>query len=102
MITWVRTGDIRDGKARPAAEWALKIAAYINETFETNIIVQRNVAGPVNQLHWVSTYDSLASVEETSAKISEDPGYQQLMAELVEDPLFFAASVVDNLFRSIP
>jgi hypothetical protein len=102
MITFVRTADIRDGKAQPAIEWALKVAAYLNETLQTNVAVQRNVAGPVNQLHWFSTHDSLASVEEIGAKIQVDAGYQQLLAESNEDPLFFANSVVDNLYQSIP
>jgi len=102
MITFVRTADIRDGKAPQAIEWALKIAAHLNETLQTNFAVQRNVGGPVNQLHWVDTYDSLGALEVILAKIQEDDGYRQLLAETVEDPLFFANSVVDNLYRSIP
>ena len=102
MITWVRTADIREGKNMVAIEWALKIAAYVNETFKTNVSLQRNVTGQVNRLHWVATYQSLASFEELMAKLIQDEGYQQLLAESAELELFFASSIVDNLYQSIP
>lgn len=39
----------------------------LNETLQTNVTVYRNVAGPVNQVHWVSARDSFASGEEIAA-----------------------------------
>ncbi|MGB3716088.1 MAG: hypothetical protein WA996_16810 [Candidatus Promineifilaceae bacterium] len=102
MITWVRTAEIRDGKALPAIEFGLKVAGYVNDKFGLNVTVERNVTGKLNQLHWVVTYDSLAAFEEAAAATSADEGYQQLLAESSENELFFANSVVDNLFQSIP
>ena len=102
MITWVRTADIRDGKGPAAIEWALKVSAYVNEAFKTNVSLQRNVAGQLNQVHWVATYQSLAGLEELMARLIEDDGYQQLLAESAEQELFFASSIVDNIYQSIP
>jgi len=101
MITFVRTGDIQDGKAMQAIEWAVKISAYINETFETNISVQQNVAGQINQLHWVSTFESLGDFEVLMGKLMEDADYQQLIAESGEKGLFSANSLVDSFYRTI-
>ncbi|MGB3715759.1 MAG: hypothetical protein WA996_15135 [Candidatus Promineifilaceae bacterium] len=102
MFSWVRTVDIRDGKALPAIEFGLKIAGYVNDKFGLNVAVQRNVTGMVNQLHWVVIYDSLTSFEEATAATTADEGYQQLLAESAEKELFFANSAVDSLYQSIP
>lgn len=102
MFTWVRTADIRDGKALPAVEFGLKIAGYVKDRFGLEVSLERNVTGKINQLHWVVTYDSLASFEEIVAATNADDGYQQLLVEATEKELFFANSVVDNLYQSIP
>jgi hypothetical protein len=102
MITWVRTADVRDGKALPAVEFGLKVAGYVNDKFGLEVSLERNVTGMLNQLHWVVTYDSLAAFEEIVAATSADEGYQQLLAEATEKELFFAKSVVDKLYQSIP
>ena len=102
MITFVRTADIHDGKAPAAIEWALKVAAYINENYGTNIAVQRNVAGKINQLHWVNTHETMNEAMELGAKLNMDDSFRQLMVESSEQGLFAANSVVDNFYQSIP
>lgn len=102
MITWVRTAKVHDGKLLPAIEWGLKVTAYVNETFGINASMHRNVAGPLNMVQWVDTYDSLASFEEISAKIIADPGYQGLLAEANEQGLFRGESIEDFLYQSLP
>jgi hypothetical protein len=101
MITWVRTAEIRDGKRLEAVQWALKTAAYVNETFDLNVTVQSNVSGQLNQLHWVATYESMADFEEASSKIFEDAGYQQLAREATEQQLYFGSSLNDSFYRTI-
>jgi hypothetical protein len=102
MITFVRTADINDAKAPMAVEWALKVAAYINEKYGTNVSIQQNVGGKVNQLHWVDMYESMDESLGLGAKLNMDEGFQQLMAEAGEQGLFAANSVVDNYYQSIP
>jgi hypothetical protein len=102
MITFVRTADIHDGKAPMAIEWALKVAAYINEKYGTNVSIQQNVGGKVNQLHWVDMYETMDESLALGAKLNMDEGFQQLMAEAGEQGLFAANSVVDNYYQSIP
>ena len=102
MYTWVRTADIHDGQLLPAMEWALKVTSYVNDNFGMNAVVQRNVTGKQNQLHWVATHDSLASIEEVGAATFADEGFQQMMAESAELGLFIAQSVEDNIYQTIP
>ncbi len=102
MITFARSADIRDGKQQPAIAWALKVAAYVNDNLGTNFQVMINVAGKINQLHWVGTFDSLASFDASAGKINNDAGYQELLAEGTSEELFFANTLMDRLFRTVP
>ena len=102
MITWVRKADIHDGKVQEAFSWASKVANYVNKKFEgVNVQVVRNVGGPVNQLRWVSTYESLASFEKMSKTIEADDGYQTLLAEIRQQVAFIGTSVVDSLYETV-
>jgi len=81
--------------------FAVKVATYITENLGTQIQVLRNVGGPVNQVHWIATYESLAEYEASMKKIENDEGYQGLLGELQEPSLYIVSSVVDNLYESI-
>ena len=63
--------------------------------------VVRNVGGPVYQIHWVSTYDSLAAYDRTIKKIEADEDYQELLAEVREQALFIGTSVSDSLYEAV-
>ena len=102
MFTFVRTADVRDGQILPAIEWALKVSGYLNDKFGLNIIVQRNLTGKTNQLHWVDNHDSLSRIEEVGAAIFADEEYQQMVADANERGLFFGQSIEDNIYQSIP
>ncbi|UCC54230.1 MAG: hypothetical protein JSV68_09710 [Anaerolineaceae bacterium] len=103
MITAVRSATIQQGTAIEAAfEWAVKVAMYLNENLGMNTKVQRNVAGSVYQVHWVTTVESLAQVDEVFQRMQADEGYGSLLAEAREQGLFDVSSIVDNLYQSIP
>lgn len=102
MITWVRTANIHDGKIQEAFSWAAKAANYINKKFEgVNVQVARNVGGPIYQVHWVATYQSLASFEKLGKQIESDEGYQGLLAEIRQQAAFIGTSVVDSLYETV-
>lgn len=101
MITWVRSANINHGKQAGAIEWAVRVSVTINEALGTNIGVQRNVAGPVNQIHWVATYDSLAAFEQMAAGILQNEAYLQLIAESTEANFFDTHSINDSLYQSV-
>jgi len=103
MITEVVSANLQQGVALDAAfEFAIKAAMYLNENLGTNTQVQRNVSGPVAQLHWATTHESLAQVEERQQKMQADEGYNSLIAEAREQGLFVASSLVRNLYQSVP
>lgn len=101
MITWVRTANINHGKYETAIEWAIRVSAYVNEKYGTNVRVQVNVAGPYNQLHWAASYDSLAGLEDLTNKLMMDEGYRDLLRETTEAENFETKSVVDAIYRTI-
>jgi len=101
MITFVRSADSNDGTALVAIAWALKVAAYVNGNYGTNISVQQNVGGKVNQVHWVATFESMNESVELGDKLLQDEGYLELLAEANDQGLFSANSIVDNYYRSI-
>jgi hypothetical protein len=101
MITWVRTANVNNGMFQSAMEWALRASAYVNEKYGTNVSVHMNVAGPVNQLRWVATYESLTAFDDVVMQLLTDEGYAALLAETSEASHFAAASVEDAMYRMI-
>jgi len=102
MITWVRTAGIQDGKLDEAFGWAVKVAGYINKKFKgANIQVVRNIGGPVYQLHWVGTYETLAAFESQWKQIEGDRGFRSLLTEIRKKRALVGPSVADSLYESI-
>ena len=102
MITQVRTATVHDGKLPEAVEFGLKVVAYVNDKFpESTPQMIRNVGGPLYELHWVSTFETLASYEDLSKRLEADQGYQELLAEVRQARLFVASSVVDHLYETV-
>jgi len=101
VVYFVRTASIRAGKAKEALAWAAQIATYVNQKHPGfNVQVLHNVAGPLNQIHWVGTCESLAAFEQIFMKLQTDPSYEALVAGAPE--LFVEGSAVDNLYRTLP
>lgn len=61
MITTVRTFTPQDGKEQEAIAALVEITSYINENHDGNVHVERNMTGPLNKVHIVGEYESLAS-----------------------------------------
>jgi hypothetical protein len=101
MITWTRSANINHGKHLAAVAWAHKVSAYVNDNFGTNITVNGNVAGPVNQLHWIGSFASLAEFEAITSQIVRDTEYNQLLEESSAANLFATPSFEDTLYYSL-
>ena len=102
MITQVRTAAVHDGKFPEAIEFGLKVVAYINDKFpELNAQLVRNIGGPLYELHWVSTTETLASYDDLGKRLEADQGYQELVAEIRQAGVFVASSLVDHLYETI-
>jgi len=102
MYTWTRTANIHDGKLQDAFVWAVKVMKYINQKYPgTNIYVARNVDGPLYQVRWFATYDSLASYETFRKQIESDEGYRGLLAEIRGQDVLIGTSIVDSLYERI-
>ena len=102
MITQVRTAAVHDGKLPEAIEFGLKVVAHVNDKSpELSVQLVRNVGGPLYELHWVSTFETLASYEDILKRLEADQGYQELVAEIRQAGVFVASSLVDHLYETI-
>ena len=100
MLYFVRSATIRQGKYEETFQWAVKIAAWVNENYpDVNVRVLRNVSGPGFQVHWVATCESLALFGEISAKLNADPGYQDVIAGGEE--FLVQKSLVDAFYEQV-
>jgi hypothetical protein len=102
MITFTRTANIRQGNLEAGFEWAVKVTMVIKQNLGQDFQVHRNVTGSPFQVHWSTTYDSLAAFETIAAKIAEDEDYLALLIEQREHEYLDTSSIQDRLFASIP
>lgn len=102
MITSVVTADIHDGKLADAFAWAAKAAGYVSKQLGTNLQIARNIGGLLYQVHFVSTFASLAEFEQFSNKLQADPGYQELVTQARQEELLIGRSIVTHLYESVP
>ena len=102
MITTVRSASISPGKIDEGFAFAVEIAHYINENLPgTTVQVLRNIGGKMAQVHWVSTYESLAAYEAYWTKLENDAGFKEKLAEARGNELYVADSIVDSLYQTI-
>jgi len=101
MITVVRTANIHDGKIDAAFAWAVKIAKYGRDKLGMNTQVARNIGGELYQLHWVSTYPSLADAEKATKHAEGDEGFKALVGEARQQGLLVGTSIKDSIYESV-
>ena len=78
------------------------MVALLNDKFpDLNVQLIRNVGGPLYELHWVSSTETLASYEDVTKRIEAEQGYQALVAEIRQAKVFVASSLVDRLYETI-
>ena len=101
MVYLERSAEIVGGKGIGAMEFAVKVASYVNDNYPgLNVQVLRNVGGKIAEVHWVSSYESLAAFEEAFAKIGADPGYQEIVT--TAEGLFDHSTRVTRLYQTVP
>jgi hypothetical protein len=98
MITFIRTAAIAPGKTMEALQFAKKVSEYIKSKHDGAPHVSTPVGGNPNRISWVSTYASLAEMEERSAKLLSDPEYLAMVASAAS--LFLPGTVHDEIWRS--
>ena len=101
-IYWTRTGEVATGKFAPALEFALAVAAYVDEAFPEDppvtIKVLTNIGADLGQIHWVRKYESLAHYADYAGKVEADEKYQVMVADMHDAELF--VSFADRLYAA--
>lgn len=103
MIYWVRTASISGNAMDAGFAWAVKVAGWVNGKLPgANVQVLRNVSGPLQEVRWIMTADSLAELEQRTAAVEGDAEYQAMIAEARSGGLFVQGTLRDSIFRTIP
>ena len=66
-----------------------------------DIQLMGNVAGKVNQLHWVATFESLAELEASMGKLGSNSDYEAMVADAAAQGLFATGSFSDSIYRTL-
>jgi hypothetical protein len=101
MVYLVRSARAQQGRSQAALPWAFQVATYLNENYpQVNVEVLRNINGPIDQVHWVARYESLAALEEIRNTLAKDDAYQELVGAF--QTIFVLESAVDNIYATVP
>jgi hypothetical protein len=99
MINYVRSAYHKEGKGQEAWAWVIKLATYVNETYEdVSVQLNRNFNGPTNQVHWVQAFGSLAEVDAFIQKLNKDEKWAELYAQGEE----LWTGRIDNYYVTVP
>ena len=102
MITVLRSAQVNQGASgQEVFEWSVKVAIFLNKNWGTDTKVHSIFGGNVFQVNWITTYDSLAHLEELSQKFESDPAYISMINEARDASYFRTDSVCDTVFRAV-
>jgi hypothetical protein len=62
--------------------------------------VWRNIDGPIDEVHWVVRYASLAVLERTKDQLDQDEAYQELVGAF--QSIFDLSSAKDRHYKAVP
>ena len=81
MVYVVSNASAAIGKQKEARELAIKVAEYWKQHFKPiSIEVLQNIHGPLNRIHWVAKWDSMAAAEKAIESAAGDSEAQSLGA----------------------
>jgi len=101
MVYLVRSARAQQGRAQAALPFFVGVANYLKEHYpQMSPEVLRNINGPIDQVHLVVRYESLAVLEATRKKLDNDDEYQELVGAF--QSIFVLDSAVDNIYETVP
>jgi hypothetical protein len=99
MITYIRTAVALSGKSLEFAAFAKEMAEIINRVTGTKPVVATAFGGNANEIAWISQGDSLAQMEEVSAKLVADADYRAALKKA--EHLAVPGMTRDHVWRHI-
>jgi len=87
------------GKIFDLLAFAKEAASAIKSANGTVVSVSTSIGGVVGEVAWTSTYESLAQMEERTAKMMADAGYTALLKRA--DGLVVPGATRDQIWRTI-
>ncbi len=100
MYYWLRSLDVKGGKGREARQWAMALEKLLNEKDPAHTChACMELFGATGRIYAVTTFPSLAELEQSRDMINADEAYIALAAEAAE--YFVDASRHDTLLQTI-
>jgi hypothetical protein len=99
MIVFSRTASIAPGKTPSAMAFAKEISAYLKTTCAIELEVSVPIGGNPNQICWSTRYKDLAAMEATTAKMTSDPKYWEMVNKGSDN--FMAGSICNSMWRTV-
>lgn len=99
MIVFSRGAAIAPGKTPSAIAFAHEISAYLKTTCGIELEVLMPIGGNPNRIGWSTRYKDLATMEATTAKMTADPKYWEMVNKGTDN--FMAGSVRDAMWRTV-
>lgn len=99
MVIFSRGAAIAPGKTASAIAFAHEISAYLKTSVGVELEVLMPIGGNPNRIGWSTRYKDLAELEATTAKMTADPKYWELVNKGTEN--FMAGSIRDAMWRTV-
>jgi hypothetical protein len=90
----------RAARGAEATQWAKEIAEYLNANYShTHVQAYSEQFGAFGTLHWMSDFESMASMGEFMAQLQQDEDYVAITSRAAD--LVIEGSVHDTLMMSL-
>jgi len=99
MIVFVRTAVPLPGKSLDLIAFAKEVAKVVKQANGVEMSVSSSIGGSLGAVAWTSMYESLAQLEEKTAKLMADPGYGAMIKKA--ESLVVPGSAHDQIWRHI-
>ena len=99
MIVFVRTAVPLPGKSMDLMAFAKDVAKVVKQANGVDVSVSSSIGGALGAVAWTSMYESLAQLEEKTAKLMADASYGTMVKKA--EGLVVPGSAHDQLWRHI-
>ena len=98
MISFVRTASAMPGMAPAAMTFAVKVAAFLKDTYQRDVMVSRPIGGNPYRVAWSTRFNDLAEMEAFNTKLLADAKYWELVNSGAN--YFIAGTAFDEIWQN--
>lgn len=100
MIYRIRTITLARKELSQSQAHFVDAANYVNSKYpEVTSEILLNISGSLNEIHWLTKCDSLATLEAYEAKRDQDPEWQAIVQKWIAESS--PQDIVDNFYEIV-